>query len=110
MTNQLVMRFVNKKKREVPEFRHRGHHPVHVKIKEGEKERLQAFEGTVIARKNYRTGRNGYGPQGQLWPGRRANFSFKRAGRRSHRRAADRSRPPREAILFSRVERKSGTP
>ena len=25
---------------------------VHVKIKEGEKERLQAFEGTVIARKN----------------------------------------------------------
>jgi len=29
---------------------------VHVKIKEGEKERLQAFEGIVIARKN--------GPQG----------------------------------------------
>jgi len=25
---------------------------VHVKIKEGEKERLQAFEGTVIARQN----------------------------------------------------------
>jgi len=25
---------------------------VHVKIKEGDKERLQAFEGTVIARKN----------------------------------------------------------
>ena len=25
---------------------------VHVKIREGEKERLQAFEGTVIARKN----------------------------------------------------------
>src|SRR5882672_10973731 len=35
-----------------PEFRPGDTIRVHVKIKEGDKERLQAFEGTVIARKN----------------------------------------------------------
>jgi large subunit ribosomal protein L19 len=35
-----------------PEFRTGDTIRVHVKIKEGDKERLQAFEGTVIARKN----------------------------------------------------------
>jgi large subunit ribosomal protein L19 len=37
-------------KNEVPEFRPGDTIRVHVKIKEGDKERLQAFEGTVIAR------------------------------------------------------------
>ena len=36
----------------LPEFRPGDTIKVHVKIKEGEKERLQVFEGTVIARKN----------------------------------------------------------
>ncbi len=35
-----------------PEFRPGDTIRVHVRIKEGDKERLQAFEGTVIARKN----------------------------------------------------------
>src|SRR5258708_9067908 len=35
-----------------PEFRPGDTIKVHVKIKEGEKERLQVFEGTVIARNN----------------------------------------------------------
>ena len=35
---------------DVPEFRPGDTIKVHVKIKEGDKERLQAFEGTVIAR------------------------------------------------------------
>src|SRR4030081_3493956 len=35
-----------------PEFRPGGTLRVHVKIKEGDKERLQAFEGTLIARNN----------------------------------------------------------
>jgi large subunit ribosomal protein L19 len=35
-----------------PEFRPGDTIRVHVKIKEGDKERLQAFEGTVIARNN----------------------------------------------------------
>ncbi len=53
MNNQLLWKYVNGKKRPVlPEFRPGDTVRVHVKIKEGDKERLQAFEGTVIARKN----------------------------------------------------------
>ena len=39
-------------KAEHPEFRPGDTIKVHVKIKEGDKERLQAFEGTVIAQNN----------------------------------------------------------
>jgi large subunit ribosomal protein L19 len=41
----------------LPEFRPGDTVRVHVKIKEGDKERLQAFEGTVIAIKNKGMGR-----------------------------------------------------
>jgi large subunit ribosomal protein L19 len=40
------------RRKDVPEFRTGDTIRVHVKIKEGDKERLQAFEGVVIARKN----------------------------------------------------------
>ena len=52
MQNALMAKLVNKNKRDLPEFRPGDTIRVHVKIKEGDKERLQAFEGTVIARKN----------------------------------------------------------
>ena len=39
-------------KAEIPEFSVGDTVRVHVKIKEGERERIQAFEGTVIARKH----------------------------------------------------------
>ena len=53
MTNALLGKVIEKKKRsDVPEFRPGDTIRVHVRIKEGDKERLQAFEGTVIARKN----------------------------------------------------------
>jgi len=53
MNNSLLAKFIKAKKREnAPEFRPGDTVRVHVKIKEGDKERLQAFEGTVIARKN----------------------------------------------------------
>src|SRR5579862_4109499 len=53
MNNPLLTKFINKNKRtDVPEFRPGDTIKVHVKIKEGDKERLQAFEGTLIARKN----------------------------------------------------------
>ena len=39
-------------RKDVPEFRTGDTIRVHVKIKEGDKERLQAYEGVVIARKN----------------------------------------------------------
>ena len=52
MQNAVLARFIDKSKREkaIPVFRAGDTIKVHVKIKEGDKERLQAFEGVVIAR------------------------------------------------------------
>jgi large subunit ribosomal protein L19 len=53
MNNPLLTNFIGKnKKSEIPDFRPGDTIRVHVKITEGDKERLQAYEGTVIARKN----------------------------------------------------------
>ncbi|HVT92721.1 MAG TPA: 50S ribosomal protein L19 [Bryobacteraceae bacterium] len=53
MQTALLTKVVNANKRvNHPEFRPGDTIRVHVKIKEGEKERLQAFEGTVLALKN----------------------------------------------------------
>ena len=58
MQNALVSRFIEKNvpKANHPEFRPGDTIRVHVRIKEGDKERLQAFEGTVLARKNTAAG------------------------------------------------------
>ncbi len=59
MNNALLTKYVEKNRRtDVPEFRPGDTIRVHVKIKEGDKERLQAFEGTVIARKNVGMGQS----------------------------------------------------
>lgn len=59
MQNAMLEKVVQKNKRtDLPEFRIGDTIRVHVKIKEGDKERLQAFEGTVIARKNTGLGEN----------------------------------------------------
>jgi large subunit ribosomal protein L19 len=52
MTNSALTKVVEKNQRTHPTFRPGDTIRVHVKIKEGDKERLQAFEGTVIARNN----------------------------------------------------------
>ena len=54
MQNALVSKFISKHARQTahPEFRPGDTIRVHVRIKEGDKERLQAFEGIVIALKN----------------------------------------------------------
>jgi large subunit ribosomal protein L19 len=53
MQNALLTKVINKNKRtDIPAFRIGDTIRVHVKIKEGDKERLQAFEGMVIARHN----------------------------------------------------------
>jgi large subunit ribosomal protein L19 len=53
MQNALMTKYIQKNKRtDLPAFRPGDTIRVHVKIKEGDKERLQAFEGTVIARNN----------------------------------------------------------
>jgi large subunit ribosomal protein L19 len=53
MQNALLSKFVEKKRRAATTtFRPGDTIKVHVKIKEGDKERVQVFEGTVLARKN----------------------------------------------------------
>ena len=54
MQNALLAKFISKNLREKahPDFRPGDTIRVHVRIKEGDKERLQAFEGTVICRNN----------------------------------------------------------
>jgi large subunit ribosomal protein L19 len=53
MQNALMQKIENANKRtDVPEFRTGDTIRVHVRIREGDKERLQAFEGVVIARNN----------------------------------------------------------
>ena len=53
MQNALLTKFINKNKRtDIPVFRPGDTIKVHVKIREGDKERLQVFEGVVIARNN----------------------------------------------------------
>jgi large subunit ribosomal protein L19 len=60
MIHAMMSKVLNKHKRatEHPEFRPGDTIRVHVKIKEGDKERLQAFEGTVIKRNNTGMGEN----------------------------------------------------
>jgi large subunit ribosomal protein L19 len=51
MSNLIIEKLLAKSKRtDVPDFRPGDTVRVHVKIKEGDKERLQAFEGVVISR------------------------------------------------------------
>lgn len=53
MISPYLTKILNRNKRsDLPEFRIGDTIKVHVKIKEGDKERLQAFEGVVIARHN----------------------------------------------------------
>ncbi len=52
ITRAMQVVFDSKKRADVPPMNPGDTIRVHVKIKEGDKERLQAFEGTLIARKN----------------------------------------------------------
>ena len=53
MQNALLTKVLNKNKRtDLPEFRPGDTIKVHVKIKEGDKERLQAFEGVLLCKHN----------------------------------------------------------
>ena len=58
-TSPIIQKLLAKAQRtDIPQFAPGDTVRVHVKIKEGDKERLQAFEGTIIAAKS--------GPQGSI--------------------------------------------
>ena len=82
---------------------------VQVKIKEGDKERLQAFEGIVIARKN--------GPQGSFTvrkmsfgQGVERIFPFNSKVIDKIEKIRSAKRPPRQALLPPRTPRQSRPP
>jgi large subunit ribosomal protein L19 len=52
MINAVLNKVIEKNKRPIPAFRIGDTIKVHVKIKEGDKERLQVYEGVLIARHN----------------------------------------------------------
>ncbi|MDP9171663.1 MAG: 50S ribosomal protein L19 [Acidobacteriota bacterium] len=57
MQNALLQKYIDKNLRtDTPVFRPGDTVRVHVKIKEGEKERLQIFEGVVLCRNNHGMG------------------------------------------------------
>ena len=58
MTNPLLQKVYDANKKLIPALRIGDTIRVQVRIREGEKERLQAFEGVLIARKNLGMGEN----------------------------------------------------
>ena len=105
MQNALLTKFINKNKRtDIPEFRPGDTIRVHVKIKEGDKERLQAFEGTVIARNNTGMGETITVRKVSFGQGVERIFPLQRPGDRPHRRGPHRPRAPRQAVLSARIE------
>ena len=111
MQNALLSKFISKQKRQDahPEFRPGDTIRVHVRIREGEKERLQAFEGTVIARKNTGVGETITVRKVSFGQGVERIFPAACAGSGPYRPGPDRPRAPGEALLSSQPARKSRT-
>ncbi len=78
-------------KAEKPEFNVGDSVKVHVRIKEGDKERTQAFEGTVLARQGNGPERDVHGAPGRVRCGGGEDLPGERPERAEHRR-----HPPRE--------------
>ncbi len=55
LIKQIEQELAPEKQNEIPSFKAGDTLNVHVRIKEGNKERIQVFQGTVIQRKNYGT-------------------------------------------------------
>ena len=92
----------------IPEFRPGDTLRVGVKVVEGERTRIQNFEGVCIARANRGLGSSLHRPQDQLRRGRRARLPALFAERRFDRGRAPRRRPPRQALLSARPHRQVG--
>ena len=101
MPNPLLTKVVAKHLRQVPEFRPGDTIRVHVKIKEGDKERLQVFEGTVIARNNSGLGETVTVRKVSFGQGVERIFPLHAPVVDPHRCGAHRPRAPRQALLFA---------
>ena len=90
-------------RKDIPEMRAGDTVRVHTKIKEGDKERIQVFEGVVIA---YRKGDPGqldvHGPEGELRRGRRAHVPRPQPAHRQDRGDGPRRGPPLAPLLPAR--------
>ncbi len=76
---------------------------VHVKIKEGERERIQEFKGTVIrTRKGGNDAVHHRSPHGFQWHGRGAHIPAPLAAYRQDRRRTPQSGSPCAALLHAR--------
>ena len=110
MSNLIIEKLLAKTQRtDIPAFRPATPIRVHVKIKEGDKERVQAFEGVVIKRDN--------GPQASFTvrkisfgQGVERIFPVHSKVDRQGRSAAFVESPPRAVVLSAWTEGQSGTP
>jgi hypothetical protein len=84
---------------DIPDFGPGDEVKVHVRVVEGNKERVQVFQGNVIARQGSGIARDLHRPQDQLRRRRRAHVPRARPHGRQARGRQARRRPPGEAVL-----------
>ena len=108
--SQQLMDLVEKTsmKEEPPQFEIGDTIDVHTKILEGEKERIQVFNGVVIARRGSGTRETFTVRRIVQGEGRRAQVSAPLAAHRQGRRQTTRRRPARQTLLPARSSRQSG--
>ena len=85
---------------------------VHVRLKEGEgdKERIQPFEGVIIKKRGKSTGGKLHRAARELWSRDRAHFPGQLAVHQFHRSVAPGPRAPRQAVLSARAEGQGSAP
>ena len=93
---------------DIPDFAPGDTLKVHVRVVEGNRERVQVFQGVVIRRKGEWRPRDVHRPQGQLRRRRRAHVPRPLADHRQDRGRQPRRRPPGEALLPARPGREGG--
>ena len=98
----------HRRQRPIPEFRPGDTLRVGVKVVEGERARVQNYEGVCIARSNKGIGLQLHRPQDQLRRRRRARLPALFAEHRFDRGRPPRRRPPRQALLSARPHRQIG--
>ena len=94
--------------KQLPEFRPGDTLRVGVKVVEGERTRVQAYEGVCIARSNKGMGSNFTVRKISFGEGRRAGVPAVFAEHRQHRSCAQGRRPPRQAVLSAWSYRQVG--